>query len=68
MNNKTLLGVQVARLMIRGLVHEARVLAGMRNTWTPIEARAILGVGREMQRRGWIDDGIQLAHSVMGWK
>jgi hypothetical protein len=60
------LGIAVARLVYRGLVSEARVLAGTRNTWTVPEARAIIGAGRSLQTR-FGADGLTIAKSVMGW-
>lgn len=59
------LGIAVARLIVRGDIHAARVLAAMRNTWTPVEARAILGAGRFAARRYGAPHDI--AKSVMGW-
>ena len=61
------LGIAVARLVYRGRVHEARVLAGTRNTWTPVEARAILGAGRSLHTRFGVKEGVSIAKSVMGW-
>lgn len=61
------LGIAVARMMFRGDIHSARILAGMRNTWTPVEARAILGVGRILRNRFGIHEGISLAKSIMNW-
>lgn len=59
------LGIAVARMIARGFVHEARVLACGRNSWTPVECRAILGAGRSLNRFGV--DGVQVAKNVMGW-
>lgn len=65
--NTVRIGIQVARLMNRGLVHEARLLARGRNCWQVVEVRAILGVGRAMTLRGWCD-GNSVALSVLGWQ
>lgn len=60
------LGTAVARLVYRGDIHDARIVAGSRTTWSPAEARAILGAGRSLARFG-IPNGVQIAKSVMGW-
>ena len=60
------LGISIARLVYRGDVAGARVLAGTRNSWTPVEARAILGAGQSLHRYG-VPDGLAIARSVMGW-
>jgi hypothetical protein len=60
------LGIAVARLVYRGLVTEARALAGGRDTWTASECRAILGAGRALKRLG-VENGVEVARSVMGW-
>lgn len=61
------LGIAVARLIYRGLITEARVLAGTRNTWTPVECRAIIGAGRSLHTRFGVKEGVSIAKSVMGW-
>ena len=59
------LGIVIARLIVRGDIHAARVLAATRDTWTPIEARAILGAGRyAMKHYGAPYD---ITRSIMGW-
>lgn len=61
------LGIAVARLIYRGDVSGARRLAGVRSTWTPVEARAILGAGRSLRARFGVAEGVSIAKSVMGW-
>ena len=61
------LGIAVARLIYRGDVSGARILAGVRNTWTPVEVRAILGAGRSLHTRFGAKEGVSIAKSVMGW-
>lgn len=60
------LGIAVARLIYAGRVSEARDLTGGRDTWTPIEVRAIMGAGKSLHRFG-VTDGARIARSVMGW-
>jgi hypothetical protein len=48
---KMQLGVQVARLVVRGLVGEARALAGSRTSWSVSEARALIGACRFAQTK-----------------
>lgn len=45
------LGIQVARLLVQGDVHGARLLAGGRRVWRACEARAISGACRVAQAR-----------------
>lgn len=47
------LGIHVARLIVRGDVHQARNLASDRTSWSIPEARAIAGACRLARSRGW---------------
>lgn len=50
---KVILGIQVARAILAGDISLARTLAGSRKTWSVSEGRAICGVCRLVQTKGW---------------
>lgn len=61
------LGIAVARLIYKGYVHDARMLASDCRTWTLAERKAIIGAGKSLLRFG-IPNGVSLAKGVMGLK